>query len=309
MAKKVAIIGCGFVGSTAAYAMLLKEVANEIILIDISREKAEGHAMDLEQGIQFVREAKISYGDSYEHCSDADVIVITAGIPQKEGETRLDLVGKNAKLFREMIPKIVEHNKNCVFVVVTNPVDIITYLTLKHSGFPKERVFGTGTTLDTARFRYFLGEHFNVNVHNIHAYILGEHGDTEFPVWSNATIAGMNLSQVDGYSREAMDGIFSKTKNAAYEIISRKGSTYYAIGLVITEIVSAVLNDEDRIFPVSTYIENYYDEGGLCISTPCVIGCGGIKRRIQLPLNEEEQESLHKSAGKLNEYLAKAEEE
>ena len=304
MTKKVAIIGCGFVGSTAAYAMLIKEVANEIVLIDISREKAEGHAMDLEQGIQFVRGAEIRYSDNYEACSGADVIVITAGLAQKEGETRLDLVNKNAKLFREMVPKIAEHNNNAVIIVVSNPVDIITYLTLRHSGFPKERVFGTGTTLDTARLRYFLGDHFNVNPHNVHAYMLGEHGDSEFPVWSNSTIAGLKLEDLEGYSREAMDEIFNKTKGAAYEIISRKGATYYAIGLVITEIAGSVLNDEDRIFPVSTYIDNYYDNGGLCISVPCVIGSRGIKRRIQLPLNDDEQQALHKSAGTLREYIS-----
>ena len=305
MGRKVAIIGCGFVGSTAAYAMLIKEIANEIVLIDVNREKAEGEALDLEHGIQFVKSGKIIYGNSFDLCAGADVVVITAGLAQKPGETRLDLVSKNAKLFKDMIPKIVEHNKDCVIVVVSNPVDILTYLTIKYSGLPRQRVFGTGTTLDTARLRFYVGEHFGVNPHNVHAYMLGEHGDSEFPVWSNADIAGMNLVHVDGYSKDAMDSIFRKTKNAAYEIISKKGATYYAIGLVITEIVEAVLDDGEKIFPVSTLIDNYYDEGDLCISVPCVVGKGGVKRKIQIPLNGEEQKAFHNSAGILKDYLKK----
>ncbi|MBD3312926.1 L-lactate dehydrogenase [Candidatus Woesearchaeota archaeon] len=307
MPRKVAIIGAGFVGSTAAYALLIKEVADEIILVDVNKEKAEGHAMDLEQGIQFVRGAEIKYSDSCEDCRDADVIVITAGLAQKPGETRLDLVNKNAELFRKMIPQITKHSKDAVIVVVSNPVDVLTYLTIKYSGFSRHKVFGTGTTLDTARFRFYISEHFNVNLHNVHAYILGEHGDSEFPVWSNATIAGLNVSSLDGYSKEVMDEIFQKTKNSAYEIIAKKGSTYYAIGLVIAEIVDSILHDESRIFPVSTYIDNYYDEGGMCISMPCVIGKEGIKRKIQVPLTDEEQQALHKSAGTLKEYIEKVE--
>lgn len=301
--SKVAIIGSGFVGSTAAYAILIKQTASEIALIDIRKKKAEGEAMDLEHGIQFVPGSKITYGDSYELCKGADVVVITAGLAQKPGETRLQLVSKNAKIFKGMIPKITEHNKDCVIVLVTNPVDIMTYLTHKYSGFPKERVFGTGTTLDTARFRYYLGEHFNVNPHSVHAYIFGEHGDSEFPVWSKVSIGGQKVQDMEGYSKEKMDEIFKKTKNAAYEIIAKKGATYYAIGLAIEEIVGAIIKDEDKIFPVSSYLDNYYDESGVCLSTPCVIGRGGIKKRIQLPLNEDEQKSLHKSAEVLKKII------
>ncbi|MFC1734279.1 L-lactate dehydrogenase [candidate division KSB1 bacterium] len=301
--SKVAIIGSGFVGSTAAYAMMIKQTASEIALIDIRKEKAEGEAMDLEHGLMFVEGSKITFGDSYELCKGADVVVITAGLAQKPGETRLQLVGKNAKIFSQMIPNIVEHNKDCVIVLVSNPVDIMTFLTLKYSGFPKERVFGTGTTLDTARLRYYLGKEFKVNPHSVHAYIFGEHGDSEFPVWSKATIGGQQLDHMEGYSTEKMDKIFQQTKKAAYEIIAKKGATYYAIGLVISEIVSSIIDDEDRIYPVSNYLDNYYDINGVCLSTPCVIGKGGIKKRMQLPLNEEEQKSLHHSADVLKKII------
>ncbi|MFO8016489.1 MAG: L-lactate dehydrogenase [Candidatus Woesearchaeota archaeon] len=304
---KVAIIGCGFVGSTAAYAMMIRKTASEIAVIDINREKARGEAMDLEHGIQFVPGSSISFGDSYELCKGADVVVITAGVAQKKGETRLQLVGRNAKIFKEMIPAITEHNKDCVILIVTNPVDIMTALTLRYSGFPKERVFGTGTTLDSARLRYYLGEEFKVNPQSVHAYMMGEHGDTEFPVWSKASIGGQDLQDMEGYSKERMDEIYKRTKNAAYEIISSKGATYYAIGLVITEIVDSIINNKNKIFPVSTMLDNYYDEGGVCLSMPCVVGKEGIKRRIQLPLSEGEQECLHKSAGKLREVLESVE--
>ncbi len=294
--SKVAIIGAGSVGSTAAYAMLIRQTASEIAIIDINKEKAEGEAMDLEHGIQFVPGSKITYGDSYDLCRGADVIVITAGLAQKPGETRLQLVNKNAKIFKEMIPKITEHNKDGVILLVSNPVDIMTYLTLRYSGLPKERVFGTGTTLDTARLKYYLGRHFKVNVQNVHAYIFGEHGDSEFPVWSKAVIGGQTLQDMEEYSQEKMDRIFKETKNAAYEIISKKGATYYAIGLVVDEIVNAIIRDEDKVFPVSHLIENYYDVSNVCLSSPCTLGKKGIKRVIQLPLDEGEQKSLHRSA-------------
>lgn len=300
---KVAVIGCGFVGSTAAYAMLIRQTASEIAIIDINKEKAAGEAMDLEHGIQFVPGSKVTYGDSYGLCKGADVVVITAGFAQKPGETRLQLVNKNAKIFKEMIPKIVENNEDCVILLVTNPVDIMTYLTLKYSGFPKERVFGTGTTLDSARLRYYLGEHFGASPQSIHAYMLGEHGDSEFPVWSKANVGGQAVQDMEEYSMEKMEEISKKTKNAAYEIIARKGSTYYAIGLVIAEIVGSIIKDENKIFPVSTFIENYYDESDVCLSIPCVVGKGGIKRKIQLPLIPEEQHGLHKSAKALKEVI------
>ena len=302
--SKIAIIGAGFVGSTAAYALFIENTCEEIALIDVNKEKAEGEAMDLEQGMMFRPETRFEYGDSYELCKGADIVVITAGLAQKKGETRLELVKKNAKIFREMIPKIVENNKKCVIVLVTNPVDIMTYLTLRYSGFPKERVFGTGTTLDTARLRYFIAEKYKVSPQSVHANMMGEHGDSEFPVWSRATVGGLNINEFDEYSEAMLEEIHKKTKNAAYEIINRKGATYYAIGLVIAQICDAILSDEKRVFPISTYLENYYDESNVCLSIPCAIGKAGICRRFQLPLNEKEQGQLHASAKVLKEIIA-----
>ena len=294
--EKVSIIGAGFVGSTAAYAMLVQGIASTIALIDINKEKAHGEALDLEHGLSFVEDSKIIFGDSYSLLEGSDVVVICAGVGQKPGETRLELIEKNSAIFKSIVPNIVKHAPNTVIVVVTNPVDILTYLTIKYSGLPKERVFGTGTTLDTSRFRHYLGEHFSVSSKSIHAYILGEHGDSEFPALSRAMIAGTPLAECDGYSDEAAQRCFQQTRNAAYEIINRKGATYYAIGLAISRIVRSILNDEKRVYPVSTLLTNYYEEGNICLSIPCAIGRGGITRRFQLALNKDEQAALHRSA-------------
>lgn len=304
MVKKVAIIGAGFVGSTAAYAILLQSAAREIVLIDVNKEKAQGEAMDLEQGMQFTSAATISFGSDFSLCQGADVIVITAGVAQKPGETRLNLVKRNAAIFKDMIPKLVAHNKDAIYVVVTNPVDIMAYLALKYSGLPASKVFGTGTSLDTARFRYYLGKKFDLNPTAVHAFILGEHGDSEFPVTSCASIAGSPISEFEGYSPEVVDECFQKSKKAAYEIISRKGATYYAIGLVITKIVREILNDERSVLPLSVYTENYYDEGDLCISVPCVLGKEGIIKKHQLPLSPAEQAKLHNSAKILKDIIS-----
>ncbi len=303
MVKKVAIIGAGFVGSTAAYAILLQGAAREIVLIDVNAEKAKGEAMDLEQGMQFTSAATISFGGNFSLCEGADIIVITAGVAQKPGETRLSLVKRNAAIFKDMIPKLVAYNRDAVYVVVTNPVDIMAYLALKYSGLPPSKVFGTGTSLDTARFRYYLGKKFDLNPTAVHAFILGEHGDSEFPVTSCATIAGVNIHDVEGYTPEAAQECFDKTKKAAYEIISRKGATYYAIGLVIARIVRTILHDEKTVIPLSMYMDNYYDEGDLCISVPCVLGREGIIRKYQLPLSPEEQAKLHNSAKVLKDII------
>ena len=294
--EKVSIIGAGFVGSTAAYAMLVQGIASTIALIDINKEKAHGEALDLEHGLSFVEDSKIIFGDSYSLLEGSDVVVICAGVGQKPGETRLELIEKNSAIFKSIVPNIVKHAPNTVIVVVTNPVDILTYLTIKYSGLPKERVFGTGTTLDTSRFRHYLGEHFSVSSKSIHAYILGEHGDSEFPALSRAMIAGTPLAECDWYSDEAAQRCFQQTRNAAYEIINRKGATYYAIGLAISRIVRSILNDEKRVYPVSTLLTNYYEEGNICLSIPCAIGRGGITRRFQLALNKDEQAALHRSA-------------
>ncbi len=300
---KVAIIGAGYVGSTLAYAMLIKGVASEIALVDINEEKAHGEALDLEHGLIHAPKTRFSYGDDYALCQGADVVLITAGVAQKPGETRLDLVKRNAAIFAGMVPRIAANAPDAVLVVVTNPVDIVTELTLRYSGFPPERVFGTGTSLDTARLRQALGARLGIDPHNVHAFVLGEHGDSEFVVWSRATIAGLTPAE-QGLAPAELEEIGAGVRKAAYEIISRKGATYYAIGLVAADIAEALIRDEQLLLPVSTRLENYYDEGGLCLSVPCVLGRGGIVRRVQLPLDDAEQAALHRSAGVLREVLA-----
>ncbi len=301
--SKIAIIGAGFVGSTAAYALVLQGIAGAIALIDVNKQKAEGEALDLEHSMPYLKRTIFTFGDDYALCEDADIVVITAGFAQKQAETRLQLAARNAVLFAEMIPKIVQYAPKTIILVVTNPVDILTALTIKYSGFPKERVFGTGTTLDTARFRFLLGEQFHINPKSIHTFILGEHGDSEFPVLSTANTAGLKLAYLDDYAQEKINESFLRTKNAAYEIISKKGATYYAIGVVISRICRSILEDQHEVMPVSTWIDNYYDVCNLCLSTPCVIGRNGIERKIQLPLNESEIAALRHSGAVLKEIL------
>ncbi|MBW2981549.1 L-lactate dehydrogenase [Candidatus Woesearchaeota archaeon] len=303
--SKIAIVGAGFVGSTAAYSLLLHGLAEEIALVDIHREKAHGEAMDLEHGMQFVPNCKISFSNKYDVCAGADIIIVCAGAHQKPGETRLDLVQKNAAIFKEMIPNIVKHNKECIFLIVSNPVDILTYLTLKYSKFPANRVIGSGTTLDTSRFRYLLGKHFKVNPSSVHAYILGEHGDSEFPVWSTANIAGIHLSRLKGYNTKSMKDIYNRTKKAAYEVIAKKGATYYAIGLGITKIVDAILSDQNTVLPVSNLLKNYNGASNVCLSVPCVLGKSGVKKQLVMPFDKKEKACLNKSADILKRYIEK----
>ena len=303
--SKVAIIGAGFVGSTAAYALLIDGAASEIALIDVNREKAEGEAMDLQHGLQFKPSTKVSFGNNYGLCKDAEIVVITAGTHSKPGETRLDLVKKNSGMLREIIPKITKHNKDCILLIVTNPLDVLTYLALKYSKFPKNRVFGSGTILDTARFRYLLGEYFEVSPNSVHAYIIGEHGDSSFPVWSTANIAGVNLRHFKKYNKKAMDKIFLKTKNAAYEIVARKGATYYAIGLGIAKIVRAVLSNQNEVLALSSYLENYNGISDVCLSVPAIVNRDGIKEHVSMPLNPAEKKQLKKSASVIRGVIKK----
>ena len=301
--SKVAIIGAGFVGSTCAYALFIEGSANEIVLIDINKEKAKGEALDLVHGNLFTPYTKVNYGSSYKLVKDADVVVVTAGTHQKPGETRLDLTKTNAKITRNIIESIVKYNKNCIILMVTNPLDVLTYLALKWSKLPKQKVFGTGTTLDTARFRQLLGEYYEVNPTSVHAYILGEHGDSEFPVWSSANIAGIRLKDFKKYNKKKLEEMVKKTKNAAYEIINRKGSTYYAIGLVVRDIVKAILKNQHKIFPVSCKVDNYYGIKDICLSIPCVITKQGIKEKIHLHLDKKEQKQLRKSASVIKKVI------
>lgn len=301
--SKVAIIGAGFVGSTCAYALFIEGCANEIALIDINKEKAKGEALDLIHGNLFTPYTKVNYGNSYSLVKDADVVVITAGAHQKLGDTRLDLTKTNAKILKNMISEIIKYNTNCIILMVTNPLDVLTYLAAKWSKFPKNKVFGTGTTLDTARFKQLLGEYYDVNPTSVHAYILGEHGDSEFPVWSSANIAGIRLKDFKKYDKKKLNCLFKQTKNAAYEIINRKGSTYYAIGLVVRDIVRDILKNQHKVYPLSCYVDNYYGIKDVCLSIPCVLTKKGIKEKIHIQLDKNEQKMLKKSAGVIKKHI------
>ncbi len=297
---KVAIVGVGYVGSTFAYSLLVSGVPEELVLVDARREMAEGHAMDLNHGLSFVRPIRVYAGD-YGDLAGAEVVVIAAGAAQKPGESRLDLVQRNAALFRDLVPEVVEHNNEAVLLVVTNPVDVLTYLALKHSSLPSHQVIGSGTALDSARFRFLLGQYLGVDPRSVHAYILGEHGDTEVPIWSAAHIAGVALPDFCAmvgrqYDPAAMQGIFEQVRNAAYQLIERKGVSNFAIGLALTSIVQAILHDEQRALPVSTLVEDYYGISDVCFSLPCIVGSKGIVHCLHPHLSPEEVAGLRQSA-------------
>ncbi|HEX5688700.1 MAG TPA: L-lactate dehydrogenase, partial [Roseiflexaceae bacterium] len=262
VAGKVGLVGTGMVGSSFAYAMLQRRLANEMVLVDKDAARAEGEAMDLNHGLPFVRPLRISAG-GYERLAGCEIVVITAGANQRPGETRLDLLQRNAGVFRDIVPQVVAASPDAVIVIATNPVDILTSISAEIAGLPEGRVIGSGTILDTARFRYLLGEHYQVDSRSVHAYIVGEHGDTELALWSLANIAGVRLRDfVDphgtGYDQAAMDSIFEQTRTAAYEIIKRKHATYYAIGLGLLTIVEAVLRDQRSVLTVSTPMRGAY---------------------------------------------------
>jgi len=307
--QKVTVIGAGFVGSTTAYTLMLNGLFSELVLIDINTTKARGEAMDLNHGLPFAKPVKI-YQGSYEDSKDSDLIIISAGANQKEGETRLDLVHKNTAVFRSIISEIVKYNspENTILLVVTNPVDILAYVTWKLSGFPINRVLGSGTVLDTARFKYLIGEHTGVDARNVHGYILGEHGDTELAAWSITSIAGM---PIDVYCEKCgkcddcneLDKIYNQVRNAAYEIINAKGATYYAVALAVERIVEAIMRDEHSILTVSSILQGEYGISDVAISVPTVVDRNGINRVLEVPLSENELKQLHHSAETLKNII------
>ena len=305
---RVAIVGAGFVGSTFAYALMLSGLTSEIVLIDADKNRAEGEAMDLNHGSSFVPPVKIWEGD-YSDCKDADIVAISAGAAQKPDEKRLELVHRNFDVFKNIVPMITAHNKNCVLLIATNPVDVMTYVALRLSGFPANRVIGSGTILDTSRLRFVLGEHLNIDPRNIHAYIIGEHGDSEVPVWSLANVAGTLLQQFCLESQVTcdtalLDSLFNRVKNAAYEIIERKGRTYYAIGLGLTRIVESILRNENAILTVSSLLQDYYGVNDICLSVPSIVNREGIKTTLKIPLSTSELESFRTSASVLKEIAS-----
>ncbi|HJA06086.1 MAG TPA: L-lactate dehydrogenase [Candidatus Mediterraneibacter pullicola] len=305
--QKVAVIGCGFVGSTIAYTLMQKGVFSEMVLLDANHPKAEGEAMDISHGLPFSHAMDI-YAGTYEDIADASVIIITAGANQKQGETRLDLVQKNARIMKAVISEIKRVGCEGILMIVSNPVDILTHVALRESGFPKERVIGSGTVLDTARLKYLISEKLSVDSRNVHAFIAGEHGDSELAVWSCANIYGIGLEEfakMKGYSdfEEEKEKIYFAVRDSAYEIIDRKGATYYGIGMAAAKIAEAIVRDSHTVAPVSVSLEGEYGLSGLCLSIPSVIGRGGAEQVLEISLSEEEKERLGRSADELREVL------
>lgn len=297
---KIAVIGAGFVGTTCAYSLLIQGLASQIAIIDIDKQRAEGEAMDLNHGVPFAHPVKIWAGD-YTDCENADIIIITVDKGQRIEHTRLDLAQGNHEVMKQVITNITKYNKNCILLVVTNPLDVMTYAALKLSGFPKNRVIGSGTALDSARLRFLLGEYLQVDPRNVHAYIIGEHGDSEVPVWSLANIAGIRLKEYCPickvpYDQKYFDELFLKVKNAGYEIAERKGHTNYAVALAVSRIVQSILRNENAVVTVSTFLEDYHGVNDVCLSVPVVLNRTGVKEIIKLPLEDREISDFRNSA-------------
>ena len=307
--RKVGIVGTGMVGSSFAYALMQRSLATEIVLVDSNRERAEGEAMDLMHGVPFVHPMRISAGD-YSDLAGCELVVVTAGASQRPGETRIDLLGRNVAICREIVPKVVQHNPHGLIVMTSNPVDILTFVAADLAGLPPGRVFGSGTILDTARFRAMLGEHFRVDPRSVHAYIIGEHGDTELPVWSLANIGGVRLHDYPlpgggKVEQAALDDIFTRTRDAAYAIIQRKQATYYAIGLGLLAIAEAVLRDQRTVHTVSTPLIGQYGVTEMALSLPVVVGRDGAAEVLPLRIDETEEQQFRHSANTLKAMLQK----
>ena len=305
--QKCAIIGCGFVGATTAFSIVQSGMFSEIVLIDADKKKAEGEAMDLNHGVPFIHTMKIYAGD-YSDIADCYITIITAGGGQKPNQTRLDLVKQNANIFKSIIPQITAVNTEGILLIVSNPVDVLTHVALKLSGFPSNRVIGSGTVLDTARLKYLLGEHLGVDSRSVHAFIIGEHGDSELPVFSSANVSGIDLdgfcNSVNGAcEKHDLDEIYQEVKESAYKVIERKGATYYAIALAATRIVEAIIKNQHSVLPVSCYIENHYGLSDICLGIPAILGSNGIEKVLDIPLNAEESEKLTTSAKTLKQVI------
>ena len=305
--RKVALIGCGFVGSASAFALMQSGLFSEMVLIDANTAKAEGEALDIAHGLSYAKPMQI-YAGTYEDIADAAIIVISAGANQKPGETRLDLVKKNIAIFRSIMGELNRVKVEGILLIVANPVDILTAAAVKLSGLPENRVFGSGTVLDTARFKYLLGEHLGVDSRNVHAFILGEHGDSEIAVWSSANISGIpvhDFCELKGHydHEKAMKEIADNVKNAAYEIIEKKQATYYGIAMSVRRICEAVIRDEKSILPISRMLHGEYGIDGVALSLPAIVGAGGVEIPVPAELNEEELSALKKSGETLKAIL------
>jgi L-lactate dehydrogenase len=307
--QKVAIVGCGFVGSSSAFALMQSGMFNEIVLIDANEEKAEGEALDISDGVPFVSPQQIHAGN-YDDAADAGIIVVTAGAAQKPGETRLDLVHKNVGIFRSIIPEIAKRDFQGILLVVANPVDILTYTVLRLSGLPESRVIGSGTVLDSARLRSKLGEHLHVDSRSVHAFIVGEHGDSEIAAFSSANVSGVPLSdfcEMRGHYHhvESQAHIEEQVRNSAYEIISKKHATFYGIAMSVRRICEAIVHDEKSILPVSVMMHGEHGVEDVCLSMPAIVGADGFEQHVPIPLSAEEEAELQRSAAALKEVIAK----
>ena len=301
--RKVAIVGCGFVGSATAFCLMQSGLFSEMVLIDADHDKAEGEALDIAHGIPFVGHVNI-YAGGYDDIVDAAIVIVTAGANQKPDETRLDLVHKNVGIYKSIIPEIATRNYQGILLIVSNPVDILTYVACKLSNMPENRVIGSGTVLDSARLKYKLGEHLNVDSKSVHAFIIGEHGDSEIAAWSSANVSGVPLNdfcELRGHFQheESMERIAEQVKNSAYEIISKKRATYYGIAMSVKRICEAIVRNERSILPVSRMIHGEYDIEGIALSMPAVVGEDGVQTRVPISLSEEEQVKLRQSADTL----------
>lgn len=304
--RKAAIVGCGFVGAASAFALMESGLFSEMVLIDADNNRAEGEALDISHGMPFAKPMQI-YAGGYENIADASVVIVTAGAGQKPGETRLDLVKKNVGIFKSIIPQIAKYNQNCILLIVANPVDILTYVAKQLSGFPSNRVFGSGTVLDTARLKYLLGERLGVDSRSIHAFIIGEHGDSEIAAWSSANVSGVPLHrfcEMRGHYNHtrATREIAESVKNSAYEIIEKKKATYYGIAMSVKRICEAIVRDEKSILPVSC-MQTGEEISGVALSMPAIVGKHGVEGSVPIELSADEKEALKNSAETLRAVL------
>ena len=305
--RKVVMIGCGFVGSACCFSLMQSGLFSEMVLIDADKAKAEGEALDISHGVPFSKPIKIYAGD-YDDIKNASLIIISAGANQKPGETRLDLVKKNISIFKSIIPEIKKRDYKGILLIVANPVDILTTVAIKLSGLPESRVIGSGTVLDTARLKHELGNHLNVDPRSVHAFIIGEHGDSEIAAWSSANISGIplhNFCEMRGHfnHEEATKKIAEDVKNSAYEIISRKKATYYGIAMAVKRICEAIARDEKSILPISSMLHGEHGIEGISLSMPAIVGKDGVETLVPIQLNDEEESKIRISAKTLQDTL------
>ena len=310
-ARKAGIIGCGNVGASIAFSLMQRGIFSSLVLVDVDRARAEGEAMDLSHGLPYTAAMTISAGD-YGDLADCGLIIITAGAGQKPGETRLDLIGKNVRILADVVGKIKATAFEGILLVVSNPVDILTWEAQRLSGYPASRVIGSGTVLDTARLKQLLGRRLSVDSRSVHAFIIGEHGDSELAVWSGANVSGIDLNhfcELRGFMDHdrAMEELYRGVRDSAYEIIARKGATYYGIAMAVARIAEAIVKDEQAVLPVSTVLQGEYGLHDMAMSIPAVIGKDGVKTVLEIPLSSAEHDALYASAAQLREAIAAAE--